>query len=677
MVTLAGTDPSPPQRRAALLPALLLVVGLGIALVAGQGTRGFGPVGSLLAVALWLVVWTLATLGVGRPIVDRCRIARSDELESSVLAMMAGTGVLVATGVVLSVARWFHPGPLLGALVAAATVGAWSLYRRPVAAPHLNGRSVLVAVPWVVALVIAATVTTFYDQWHQHLGFPWLWLREGHHYVIPRNPYTYMPVNSSFLYAFGLGSLGPWSAQAIHWWCGVLAVLCCAALGRRATSDGGGWWAAVLMATTPNALHLAAAGGSDLVVTMYAAGAWLALLATRDDAPQPARRWLLAGALAGLAAGTKYTALATVAVPLAAAGIVLHRPWQRGAFRPFAVGVLAAAGGAAATFGPWVARNWLATGAPLYPFLTGPFRSSIPAGLGPLDEFAQIMSGFDFGWSHIAGGLGLGSLASPIGGFAPAGVLWLPAAAAALITLPRMKRRVAAALTTGAVVGVLLWIVGLQVVRYLLPALVPMAAIVGGGIAMALGAATRPIRRAVVALVIAGMVWNLTTLIRPVGFQRLGCSLGVTPVEPLLARWVSSSLAFDAVRSLPEDARLLLVAESRALGFDRAVDLENPYPYGDTRLEALARAHDTPEAMAAELAGDGITHVLTNRWEARRMADMIDRDRYFNCGDDEVLARLDRFVRTCLDPVWLGHGVSIYRLDPSCRSSGAGDLATW
>ncbi len=682
-ITLDVMTTAPDAHRSAtgqgprLAPALVLVVALGATLIAGQSARGFGPVGSLLAVALWVAIWTLAAGGVGRPVLAAIRAGQDEDAEALLLALVAGTGVLVAAGVALSAVGRFSPGPLLVILLAAATFGGWSLYRNPVAAPRISGHAMLLAAPWLVALVVAATVTTFYDQWHQHLGFPWLWLREGHFYLVPRNPYTYMPVNSSFLYAFGLGSLGAWTAQAIHWWCGAITVLCCAALGRRVVSGGGGWWAAALFATTPNAIHLAAAGGSDLVVTMYGAGAWLALLRSADDRGRAWRWWLLAGALAGLAAGTKYTALATVALSLAAGATFLHRPWRRGRLMPFIAGAAAAVGGAAATFGPWVARNLLATGAPLYPFLTAPFSDWMPEQLGPLDEYSEIMSGFDIGLPHILDGISLGSLASPIGGFAPSGVLWLAAAAAALVALPRLDRRTAGALAVGAGVGIALWIVGLQVVRYLLPALVPLAAVAGGGVAVSLAAATRPIRRAIRILIVAGVLWNLTTLLGPVGFQRLGCSLGVTSAEPLLERWVSSSLAFDAVRALPPDARLLLVAESRALGFERDVELENPYPYGDTRLEALARNHVTPEAMAAELAADGITHVLTNRWEARRMAGMIDLERYFNCGDEVVLARLDRFARTCLQPEWLGHGVSIYRLDPSCRSSGAGDLATW
>jgi hypothetical protein len=56
---------------------------------------------------------------------------------------------------------------------------------------------------------------------------------------------------------------------------------------------------------------------------------------------------------------------------------------------------------------------------------------------------------------------------------------------------------------------------------------------------------------------------------------------------------------------------------------------------------------------------------------------MRRRPRYFIHGDERTMARLDLFARRCLDPVWLGHGVAIYRLDPTCTSTGAGDLAEW
>jgi hypothetical protein len=671
---MTTTNESKSPQLSSLLPAVALVFGLGAVLLNAQSARGFGPVGSLLTVGLWVVLWTLATLGTGRSIVGWCRSGTPEAIEDLLLACVVGSAVLAAAAVALSPAGWFRPGPLLALLCIAAVIGSIDLYRRPVALPRLEVRTIALAALWLIALAVAATVTTFYDQWHQHLGFPWLWLREGSIHVIPRNFYSYMPVNSSLMYAYGLGSLGAWSAQAIHWWSGVITVLICGAMGRRVVT-GGGWWAALVMATTPAMVHLAASGGSDLVVTMFAAGAWLGLLRTAEEDPHPLRWWLLAGACAGLAAGTKYTAIGTVALPLAAGAVFLHRPWRRGSSSAFIGGAGMATIGGTLTLGPWIVRNLVATGAPLFPFMTGPFRGLATTDRAAVERFAGWLSGFDLSPSHILDGLGLGTYTAPVGEFAPAGLFWLGAAAATLIVLPRIMRPPVAVLVAGAVVGISFWLTGLHVVRYLLPALVPAAAVLGGGIAETLRLSTKPVRWASLALVLVAVTWNLTTLLHPVGMQRLGCSLGLNPVEPLLERWVSSSLAFDAVNTLPETAKLLLVAESRALGFERDVELE--HPFGESRLEELARIHSSPEEMAAELAGEGITHVLTNRWEARRIAGMRHRPRYFVHGDEPTMERLDLFAKTCLQPEWLGHGVSIYRLDPSCDSTGAGDLATW
>jgi hypothetical protein len=671
MITTTGSKPQNPS----MLPAVALVVGLGVVLLTAQSTKGFGPVGSLLTVGLWVMLWTLATLGAGRSLVGWVRSGAEEDNEDLLLACVMGSAVLSAAAVALSLAGWFRPGPLLGVLVIAAIIGSIGLYRRPVALPRFEGRTVWLAALWLIALAVAATVTTFYDQWHQHLGFPWLWLRQGSIHVIPRNFYSYMPVNSSLMYAYGLGGLGAWSAQAIHWWSGVLTILICGAMGRRVVADGGGWWAALVMATTPAMVHLAASGGSDLVVTMFAAGAWLGLLRSADGGPHPLRWWLLAGACAGLAAGTKYTALGTVVLPLSAGAVLLHRPWRRGSLLAFIGGAGTATVGGTLTLGPWLLRNLVATGAPLFPFMTGPFRELATPDRAAVERFAGWLSGFDIGPSHLMDGLGLGTFTAPVGGFAPAGLFWLGAAAAALMVLPRIMRPAVAGLMAGALVGIAFWLTGLHVVRYLLPALVPAAAVLGGGLVETLRSSTKTIRRASLALVLAAVTWNLTTLLHPVGMQRLGCSLGVNPVEPLLARWVSSSLAFDAVDALPQDAKLLLVAESRALGFNR--DLELEHPFDESRLEELARTHTSPQEMAAALAGEGFTHVLTNRWEARRIAGMRRRPRYFVHADGPTMERLDRFARTCLEPAWLGNGVSIYRLDPSCTSTGAGDLATW
>jgi hypothetical protein len=85
---------------------------------------------------------------------------------------------------------------------------------------------------------------------------------------------------------------------------------------------------------------------------------------------QPTRGWLLlAGLLGGLAWGGKYTGVivplagALVASGLAAEGRAGRAWWP--VLRP-GVGLLAVA---AVTFAPWLIKNWLHTGSPVYPLL--------------------------------------------------------------------------------------------------------------------------------------------------------------------------------------------------------------------------------------------------------------------------------------------------------------------
>jgi hypothetical protein len=119
------------------------------------------------------------------------------------------------------------------------------------------------------------------------------------------------------------------------------------------------------------------------------------------------------------------------------------------------------------------------------------------------------------------------------------------------------------------------------------------------------------------------------------------------------------------------------VAESRALGFEREVEIE--HPFGAPLILELARQSQDPGEMAAALSADGVTHVLTNRWEAQRFAEMQGRERFFEYYDPATAANLEGFSQRCLEEIWSDRGVSLYRLEPTCSvdGAGAGDLATW
>ncbi|MCW8984039.1 MAG: glycosyltransferase family 39 protein, partial [Thermoanaerobaculales bacterium] len=337
---------------------VMLVAGLGFVLVRAQWAGGFGVVAVVCLAGGWIGVWTLAALGAGRPVARW--VGAGDEVlqDDPLIAVIAGAGVLVACAAVLSVFGWFRPIPLMIVLVGWAAFGSFRLKRSSGYMPRLG----VVTVPLLglagIALLVAATVSPFYDQWHQHLGFPWIWLADGSVHPIPRNWYSYMPVNASMLYGYGLRVLGPWSAQAIHWWCGVVTVLAVARLAGRAEKRSAATYGVIVLATTPTFLRLMTVAGSDLVVAVFAAGSWLGLLQTAGDAKRAPRWWVYSGVCVGLAIGAKYTAIGTVALPIAAAAVALHRPWRGDrSWTQFVSGGSLALVSALAAFTPWAVRN--------------------------------------------------------------------------------------------------------------------------------------------------------------------------------------------------------------------------------------------------------------------------------------------------------------------------------
>lgn len=661
--------------------AVVFVVAAATVLVRAQDGEGFRTVGVVAMAVGWAGLWTLGTLGAGLPVVRWLVPASArNHQQGMVLSAIAGAGVLTACAGGLSAVGLFRPGPLMILLWLWALVGALRLARVSGEAPSIQSRVLPLVGMAGVALLIAATVSPFYDQWHQHLGFAWIWLQDGSIHPLQRNWYSFMPVNSSLLYAYGLKILGPWSAQVIHWWAGVVTVLTVASLTRKLGSDSAVLWTLWIVVATPTALHLATTAGNDLVVTMFCAGAWLGLIHTVGETENRLRWWLFAGGCVGLAMGTKYTAMGTVAIPLAVGAIVLHRPWK-GAdqFTGLLRGSSAATAAALAIFAPWAVRNFADSGNPLFPFLNNMFRATLKVSLDSAQEFDAWISGFDLSARHLVSGLDLGTFQAPLDGFPSIGLAYLPLAALAIVVffVNRYRQKEVNALAAGALAGIAFWLASLHVDRYLLAALVPAIPVLAIALSGTLEKASKVVRFALVALMALVFCWNLAASASRMGLDRLGCTLGVEEVEPILARWVSSSAAFEPVAALPPDAKVLLVAEARALGFERPVELE--HPFGEPRLEELARTSASPREMAETLASEGITHILANRWEADRIARMRSRRTYFTPADPLTAARLDQFARECLQPMWDDRGVFLYRLVPECNvpPPGAGGLARW
>ena len=91
----SGSAPLPVDTPTALT-LLALTAAVAIVLWRAEAAEGYGPFASTIAGVLWLAVWTLAVLGLGRPVM-RCLVADGDrDLGHEVLAMIAGSASLTS-----------------------------------------------------------------------------------------------------------------------------------------------------------------------------------------------------------------------------------------------------------------------------------------------------------------------------------------------------------------------------------------------------------------------------------------------------------------------------------------------------------------------------------------------------------------------------------------------------
>jgi hypothetical protein len=225
-----------------------------------------------------------------------------------------------------------------------------------------------------------------YDVLSYHLALPQEWLAEGRIRPLEHNVYSFLPgyVESAF-HALAAATFAPgrgvdawgllagdgfrvhacqflhaWMTLLAAWWTASAAGAACARAGVAnerlplARAAGG-----LLVLATPWSVVTGSLAYNDMgVVAMLAAG----VLGVLDDSLTPGRRGVLLGVLVGTACSIKPTAVLFVAVPLglALALTVPVRVWAR-----LAVG---GAGATIAMCGPWLVRNALASGDPVFPF---------------------------------------------------------------------------------------------------------------------------------------------------------------------------------------------------------------------------------------------------------------------------------------------------------------------
>ncbi len=572
------------------------------------------------------VAWVLAVLGVG------CEVGRFvlPPLEAGRRWLFrAALGMGVTAVLVLA----------LGALAAGWAVGVvWvlglaALVRRTWAERHelaqaMRSRLSLSGWEWLWVLVsvgalLLALVCLFlppldYDVLEYHLGVPARYLEAGRIAGLPTNVYSNFPLTAEMHYLVGLAALGKVEggcfAKLFNLFCSALAALGVAALARELfRSRKAATLALAVFASSGWLLVLACAKAYvEPALTALVVLAVLAFLCWSERRPGPEkRRWLLLSALlVGFACGTKYPAALFLGAPLAGWLLVAaarRKEGRKGAL----VGVTLFVAVAMLAFAPWLVKNVMTTGNPIFPLLQGVFGGG---GWSDADLARWTQA-------HPLGITQLGRLAVDLQGlltrpgelppliFSPAAFVFLP-----LVLFLRGRRRRALLLVGYVGLCVALWLLFThRIQRFLVPALAVSIALSAGGVEALSGGRLRELLRGVAALLllvslvvtwpfIPGPVLWAQDLERPRTFLETYC--GVYP-------------AYTFAEGLSSDERMLSVGEARSFYFGPDVRMETVFD--PKLLDRLLADGPAPMELARRLRERGFAYVFVNWWELARL----------------------------------------------------------
>lgn len=686
--------------------------------------------GGGLALAFWL-----AALGYGRvlswvAVLAGCRDAwwLQPALGLAALAWLShGLGVLGVWGFGIGLAAaWGVLGVgwcLLGHQVVLGGL-------RPERWPAVSGWAMLcgpgVAVLGVASLnapgVLWESEALGYDVLSYHLQLPKEWTLAGMSVVpLEHNVYSYLPSYLEAVFAHLAALVGGGdrmtdfggavvvACQMVHALCAVAAALVVGRLCWRILDDAGvdrgwklagAWCAGGALLSVPWVVVVGSMAYNEMALcACYGAGLLLVLGLSRGDFTGggcavegglacSCRRGLLVGVLGGVLMGGAVSFKPTAAysaAPVVGLALALVVPMRRWVW----VGVGGVLAGAVMVL-PWLVRNAvLGGGNPVFPFLSGVFGSAHWSGEqvaryaaahgpeGTLLDRVGLLVGRERGLLHVQW-----SVLPFVVVVSAAGLAWW-----------REVRVGWVVLVGGLVVGVVTWLlIGHQQSRFLLPMVVPGAALFGvgvGGLCAKVGGGMGGVGWVggrgvgfVCGLVVLGMGLRSVVLFLGQGDRAPGALVGtpnlmlVFPADVLTGQGVREQI--DSLPAL-ERAFVLGTTESASLwahfeiGGDELLYLlgdSTPFYFAAPVLyhstwdasplgEAVRAWPDDPHAWVRALRGRGVTHVLVNAKELHRL---VDEDGWYD--PDVTLKWMVALTGVLGDPVrvWPEQARAVFRL---------------
>jgi 4-amino-4-deoxy-L-arabinose transferase-like glycosyltransferase len=584
----------------------------------------------------WPIVSRLAPPSMPRNFVAVCAAALGLWILSTLMLLLGSLGLLHA---------WLWWSILLLGVLAAGWAARGRLSRESTAGSTADGRALI----WVVC---GAAVGMWlggalhppglidvggdaYDVLEYHLQLPREFYNGGGIRQLTHNVYSHYPLGVEMLSLMAMclrgGAYeGMYLATLLHGAFGALAVVG-VILGLRDGEDSRGRISGALLATCPIVIYLSWLAFSELAMICYLALGLIWLRAWLREA-----RWQTAagiGCLLGAACAAKYLSVGFVAGPVLAVVLVASvRSGQR-LGHMLLVGVLALG-----LFSPWLVRNAVLTGNPVFPLATDVLGQGYwtdmqahrwRAGHAPIQHPPVPEPP---GWAAREAP---GTLEQFWGAFVISGTLnttMVFLAVVSICALVSMRNSLRTYRWEYALVGVTVLQAGAWAtatrgmpVRFIAPAVVPVALLAGWGLARLAAVKYNPLKKraaetdppgwgrvATIAILLAALITGVTAIVNLFSsaqrFER--------PVPPLPADEVLLTFPdLHASRQLPEGSRLALIGEARAFYYPPDTLYATAF---DTHPLDMPDA--TPEEYRRRVRDLGVTHLFVNWFELRRLA---------------------------------------------------------
>lgn len=624
----------------------------------------------LFAVALATAMLALGA-AVGRVAIRVVGLEVESKIEVLAFSAAVGAGIL-STAILVCGAVVGLDGRVLSLILIAATF----LVRRELALLPRIAREAMselaakagmpaLAVFLVIALsmmALAIAPPSDTDSLNYHLRVPAQFLERGMVHVPEDNLHVAWVGMVHFLYLPLLAYGAPTAAAVVNT---IFALSLSAVLvpfAARFFSGMSGRLAMVLLWGSPIVILVAVTPKIDVTLAYYLfLGHYAVLRAYRS--PEDATRWLVLGAgLLGFGVGIKYLALPFIAALAPLILMIAVATTETAVRRVRLLAVFAAVVTTAAL--PWLIKNWVLLGAPLYPMfaehilppwvaaLYGTTDLSVgidPASLRPLAAVREPFNLVDWflapekltpeseGWAYGAN----------------------PIFLSLVFAVPLLRRHMFAALLVPTLlyIGIILLLATRINLRYLIPAIPGLTVAAACVIAMALDRVRRSAIR--VSLLVTVTVFTVLSAVAALArkltdtralahaagvVSRRDYLFGAHDVEIAPYAWMTAHVN----QLLPRDARILLFFEARGYGFAPRVLQDNVM----TNWVLLEPAVTPPRCLESS----GITHVLvgtgTLQYFTRRGFDprIIHWDRF------------DAFAARCLVLIDRRPDISLYRV---------------